>query len=157
MHNRPVTTGPTKDLLAAVLEGAGVGILVLDSNRRIVFANAAFCELLGYAKDRLPLNEDDDSDAALFQELLAGTRSRYTIDKRYRHKNGAEVWGRVTVTRLRDENVAIAVVEDITERRGIEEAADEVRRAHERYALVARATNDVIWDWDAEHGTIVWN
>jgi PAS domain-containing protein len=22
---------------------------------------------------------------------------------------------------------------------------------------VARATNDVIWDWDAEHGTIVWN
>ena len=32
-----------------------------------------------------------------------------------------------------------------------------MRRAHERYALVARATNDVIWDWDAEHGTIVWN
>jgi PAS domain S-box-containing protein len=52
---------------------------------------------------------------------------------------------------------AIAVVEDITEKRDIEQAADEARRAHERYALVARATNDVIWDWDAEHGTIIWN
>src|SRR3954452_22192209 len=155
MHNRPVTIGPMTDLLAAALEGAGVGIVVLDSDRRIVAANTAFCELLGYAKHELP--ELDDSDAALFDELLAGTRSRYTSDKRYIHKSGAEVWGRVTVTRLRDENVAIAVVEDITERRGIEEAADEVRRAHERYALVAQATNDVIWDWDAERGTIVWN
>jgi len=156
MHNRPMTTGPTKDLLAAALEGAGVGIVVLDSDRRIVTANGAFCDLLGYAKEELP-DVDITHDEAFFQELLAGTRTRYTIDKRYRHKNGAEVWGRVTVTRLRDENVAIAVVEDITERRGIEEAADEVRRAHERYALVAQATNDVIWDWDAEHGTIVWN
>jgi len=156
MHNRPVTIDPTKDLLAAALEGAGVGIVVLDSDRRIVTANSAFCELLGYANDELA-DADVTHDEASFQELLAGTRTRYTIDKRYRHKSGAEVWGRVTVTRLRDENVAIAVVEDITERRGIEEAADDVRRAHERYALVAQATNDVIWDWDAEHGTIVWN
>ena len=34
---------------------------------------------------------------------------------------------------------------------------EEIRRAHERYELVARATNDVIWDWDAEKGVIVWN
>src|SRR5258708_5813197 len=100
-----------------------------------------------------------DLDVALFQELLAGKRNRYTIDKRYFHKSGAEVWGRVTVTMVREPagDFVIAVVEDITEKRGVEEAADEVRRAHERYALVARATNDVIWDWDAEHGTIIWN
>jgi PAS domain S-box-containing protein len=156
MHNRPVTPGPTKDLLAAALEGAGVGIVVLDSDRRIVVANAAFCALLGYANDELP-GLDITHHEAFFQELLAGTRTRYTIDKRYRHRSGAEVWGRVTVTRLPDGNGAIAVVEDITERRGIEKAADQVRRAHERYALVAQATNDVIWDWDAEHETIVWN
>jgi len=156
MHNRPVTIGPTNDLLAAALEGAGVGIVILDSDRRIVTANTAFCDLLGYTKHELA-DSGITHDEPLFAELLAGTRARYTIDKRYRHKSGAEVWGRVTVTRLRDENLAIAVVEDITERRGIEEAADEVRRAHERYALVARATNDVIWDWDAEQGTIVWN
>jgi PAS domain S-box-containing protein len=162
-----VTTGPTTQssgLLAAVLEGAGVGVVVLDSRGHIVIANTPFCDLLGYAKEELlGLHErnitHDDAEAALFQDLLARRRTRYAIDKRYLHKNGAEVWGRVTVTVVRESagDFAIAVVEDITEKRGIEEAAEDVRRAHERYALVARATNDVIWDWDAEHGTIVWN
>ncbi|KQP52832.1 PAS domain-containing sensor histidine kinase [Methylobacterium sp. Leaf106] len=27
----------------------------------------------------------------------------------------------------------------------------------ERYRLVAKATNDVVWDWDLEHDAIVWN
>jgi PAS domain S-box-containing protein len=167
MHNRTVTTRPTEQSsgpLAAVLEGAGVGIVVLDARGHIVIANTAFYDLLGYAKEELlGLHErnitHDDADAALFRDLVAGRRARYTIDKRYLHKNGAEVWGRITVTVVHESagDFAVAVVEDITEKRGIEEAADEVRRAHERYALVARATNDVIWDWDAEHGTIIWN
>jgi len=167
MHNRTVTIGSTTQssgLRAAVLEGTGVGIVVVDSHGHVVIANSAFCDLLGYAKEELlGLHErsltHDDADAPLFQDLLAGRRTRYAIDKRYLHKSGAEVWGRVTVTLLRESagDFAVAVVEDITEKRGIEEAADEVRKAHERYALVARATNDVIWDWDAEHGTIIWN
>jgi len=167
MHNRTVTIGSTTQssgLRAAVLEEAGVGIVVVDSRGHVVIANSAFCDLLGYAKEELlGLHErsltHDDADAPLFQDLLAGRRTRYAIDKRYLHKSGAEVWGRVTVTLLRESagDFAVAVVEDITEKRGIEEAADEVRKAHERYALVARATNDVIWDWDAEHGTIIWN
>jgi len=164
MHNRRVSSGPapTTDLFAAVVDGAGVGIVVLDPQRRIVVANAAFCDLLGCAKDDVAgidereLTEDNDSD--LFQDLLSRTRTRYTVDKRYRYKNGPDVWGRVTMTMLRGGGeYAIAVVEDITAKRDVEQAADEARRAHERYALVARATNDVIWDWDAEHGTIIWN
>lgn len=164
MHNRRVSSGPaaTTDLFAAVVDGAGVGIVVLDPQRRIVVANAAFCSLLGCAKEDVTGTDErdltDDADADLFQELLSGVRTRYTIDKRYRYQDGPDVWGRVTMTMLRGDGAyAIAVVEDITEKRDIEQAADEVRRAHERYALVARATNDVIWDWDAEHGTIVWN
>jgi PAS domain S-box-containing protein len=161
MHNRRVSNGPEQhsDLFAAVVDGAGVGIVVLDSRRRIVVANAAFCSLLVCAKeDLIGVDErdlTDDDDAELFQELLAAARTRYTIDKRYRYKDGPAIWGRVTMT-LRGE-YAIAVVEDITAKRDVEQAADEARRAHERYALVARATNDVIWDWDAEHGTIIWN
>jgi PAS domain S-box-containing protein len=160
MHNRAVTNGPQhEDLFAAIVDGAGVGIVVLDSERRIVVANAAFCSLLGCKNEELIGIDErdvaDDADAELFRELLARTKTRYTIDKRYRYKDCPAVWGRVTMT-LRGE-YAIGVVEDITAKRDIEQAADEARRAHERYALVARATNDVIWDWDAEHGTIIWN
>jgi PAS domain S-box-containing protein len=159
MHNRTVIQSP-ENLLPAVLEAAGIGIVVLNSRGRVVIANAAFCELLGYSQEALlqldRVHSEDAAEAALAEELRTGKRTNYTIDKRYLHKSGAEVWGRITVTMIPGD-FAIAVVEDITEKRGIEEAADDVRRAHERYALVARATNDVIWDWDAEHGTIVWN
>ncbi|MEA2164275.1 MAG: hypothetical protein QOK37_2402 [Thermoanaerobaculia bacterium] len=155
-------------MLPAVLEHAGAGVAVLDPDGRILFANAALCALLGYVGkvDLLHLTEpgityaeDGAASAVLFRELFTGSRTRYTIDKRYLHTSRRLVWAHVTFTLLRegDQHFAIAVVEDITERRSIEEASDEVRRAHERYALVARATNDVIWDWDAEHGTIIWN
>jgi PAS domain S-box-containing protein len=156
-----------RELFATILDAAGVGIVVLDSRRQIVLANRAFCDLLGYSESEiLGLDvrvvahaENNDAETGLFDDLLSGKRARYTMDKRCIHKNGSIVWGRVTVTRLRHDSgdLAVAVVEDITEKRGIEQAAEEVRRAHERYALVARATNDVIWDWDAEQGTIVWN
>jgi PAS domain S-box-containing protein len=163
MHNRAMSSGPepNADLFAAVVDGAGVGIVVLDPQRRIVVANAAFCDLLGCSKEELTGIDErdltDGSDDDLFRELLSGIRTRYTIDKRYCYSDRPTVWGRVAMTMLRGGAYAIAVVEDITEKRDIEQAADEARRAHERYALVARATNDVIWDWDAEHGTIVWN
>ncbi|MEA2236780.1 MAG: hypothetical protein QOC81_1504 [Thermoanaerobaculia bacterium] len=154
-------------LLPAVFENAGIAIAVLDSDERIVIANAAMCELLGYSKDevlgltrqKIIHAEDLDAEPSLFRELMAGKRSHYSTDRRFLHKSGSVRWGHATVTLLRadDANFAIVVVEDITEKRNIEQASDEVRRAHERYALVARATNDVIWDWDAEQATIIWN
>lgn len=39
----------------------------------------------------------------------------------------------------------------------IEEHEERLQRAHERYELVNRATNDVIWDWDLLNDRIVWN
>ena len=152
---------PPNESLRAVIDGAGVGIALVSLDGRPLVTNAALCEFLGYTAEELVARgvagithpDDLSADYTLFQELLGGQRQRYTIEKRYLHKSGAVVWARLTVS-LASGDYAVAVIEDITERR---KSAEEIRRAHERYELVARATNDVIWDWDAAGGTIIWN
>ncbi len=49
---------------------------------------------------------------------------------------------------------AVAIVVDITEQRKAERA---VRSTDERYKFVAKATNDVIWDWDIGTNALTWN
>ncbi|HJQ09986.1 MAG TPA: PAS domain S-box protein [Gemmatimonadaceae bacterium] len=49
---------------------------------------------------------------------------------------------------------AVAIVLDITEQRTAERT---VRATDERYKFVAKATNDVIWDWDIRTNALVWN
>ena len=48
----------------------------------------------------------------------------------------------------------MGVALDITKRK---ETEIELRRSEERFQLVARATNDAIWDWDVKRDVIWWN
>ncbi len=43
------------------------------------------------------------------------------------------------------------------ERRDRRQAEIALRSSNERFQLVARATNDAVWDWDLENDTIWWN
>ena len=49
---------------------------------------------------------------------------------------------------------AVAIVVDVTDQRKAERA---VRSTDERFRFVARATNDVIWDWDIKTNALVFN
>jgi len=49
---------------------------------------------------------------------------------------------------------AVAIVVDLTDQRRAERA---VRTTDERFRFVARATTDVIWDWDIKTNALVWN
>lgn len=49
---------------------------------------------------------------------------------------------------------ALVTNEDITERKRAERA---LRESHERFEIVARATNDAVWDWDLLAGIVKWN
>ncbi|HXI98392.1 MAG TPA: PAS domain S-box protein, partial [Gemmatimonadaceae bacterium] len=49
---------------------------------------------------------------------------------------------------------AVGIVVDVTDQRKAERA---VRSTDERFQFVARATNDVIWDWDIKTNALVWN
>lgn len=79
---------------------AAVGVLILDLSGRVRRANNFVCRLLGYDADELAalsfeqLCHPDDLQANtdLFGRMRAGELPLYTLEKRYRHKDGHYVW-----------------------------------------------------------------
>jgi PAS domain S-box-containing protein len=116
-----------------IFEGASIGILRVEADGRMVEANPAMEKMLGYTAAELAEMdlrqythaEDVEYNLALFKELMAGERDSYQLEKRCHHKDGTLVWVQVTAAVERNAQgkpeFAIAMFEDITERRAAEE------------------------------------
>ena len=116
-----------------VFERAAVGIALADTEGRIEESNPALQEMLGYGGEELrgktlaEISHPEDAavDAELYAELVAGRRDHYQIEKRYVRKDGRPVWGCLAVSVVRDgegtPRFAVGMVEDVTERRALEE------------------------------------
>ncbi len=117
----------------SLFEAAGIGMSMADAGGRLVAVNAALAEMLGYPAEEIAalgaegVSHPDDMalDLELFTELVEGRRSSYQIDKRYLRADGATLWGRLTVSLVRGEEgeprYAVGLLEDVTERRRVEE------------------------------------
>ena len=149
--------------LRAIFERAGIGILLVDGDGRCVEANPALMRMTGFQADELvgqqlaDLTLADDNGAAdplAIAELLAGRRDLSQAEKRFRHKAGHAVWGRMTVTLVRgagtDPPLLLCLIEDVTERRHMEER---LRLA----AVVLENTSEGVFVTDPEHRIIIVN
>ncbi|MDV4342703.1 PAS domain S-box protein [Methanoculleus sp. YWC-01] len=117
-----------------IFDWAGVGISIVDMTGRILEANPRLREILRYTAEELSnltftaITHLDDVhiDLDLFEDMIAGARDSYVIEKRYLTKEGLTVWGRMTASLLRDAegrpHYAIGMLEDITDRKRAEEA-----------------------------------
>lgn len=111
----------------------GIAHTAPPPDRRYLLINQKFCDMLGYSADELKqmsglqLTHPDDvnSDHELEERLIRGEISTYVWPKRYIRKDGKTIWASRTISlvRGRDGNPKyfIRVVEDITERREMEE------------------------------------
>lgn len=124
----------------AIFEKAAIGIAVLDLEGRIVDSNPAWQRMLGYSAEELrDMSFSDYRHPAdlrvnmlLFQELAAGARDYYRMEKRFLRKDRQMVWGNSTVSLVRDAEgkpqFIIGMVMDITERKQMEAELAEVQR-----------------------------
>lgn len=152
----------SEDLFRRTLQDAATGIAVTDLAGRYLEVNTAYCRMVGYTADELramrfpTLTHPDDRarSVALLDELLAGGRASYVIEKRYVAKGGRTVWVRMSVSAQRDAHGdplrVISVAEDITAQR---EAA---ARLIEQAALLD-AAREAILVTDLEDRVIYWN
>ncbi|MGH9797345.1 MAG: PAS domain S-box protein, partial [Candidatus Polarisedimenticolia bacterium] len=90
--------------------------------------------------------------------VIDGTGNAWKAEYRFRRADGsyAEVFDRGYVIRDAAGRPIrmMGSMQDVTAHK---EAGRALRASEERYAIVARATNDAIWDWDLRTDTVRWN
>jgi PAS domain S-box-containing protein len=148
------------ELFRATFEQAAVGIAHVGVDGRWLRVNQRLCDIVGYPRDELlarsfqAITHPDDlaSDLALMRQVLAGSRTRYTIDKRYIRSDGSAIWIALTVSLVRDADgrpdYFISVVEDISARVAAETALRELnvtleQRVSERTAQLEAANDEL--------------
>jgi PAS domain S-box-containing protein len=116
----------------AVFEQAGVGVDRQSPDGRFLEVNERFARMLGRTSLQLvgrPVAEfshpdDVADDRAALARLFSGEADSEVREKRYLRPDGEEVWCRVNITAMRNDDgrpeCLLAVAEDITDRRRAE-------------------------------------
>src|SRR5262245_58997927 len=155
---------PNDQRWRAAFENSAIGIIMADFKGRYFAANSAFLNMLGYTESELyqltflDVTHEDDRKAnqELVVELVEGKRQHFEIEKRYRRKDGTLVWVRTNVARVPGEPFWFGIVEDISQRKRVEEELRlqiEVVRANERSLRELTETiPQMLWSADADGG-----
>ena len=116
-----------------IIREAALGIALIDQQGRVIEGNPALLSMLGYAPEELRgmeltrINHPENAASSWknFQKLLTGKQDVCRIEARYVRQDGYIGWGRQSISLVREAGgkpkFAIALFEDITERRESEE------------------------------------
>ena len=171
-HDMQIRLIAERTLAHAVQQQMPVGVIVSDiPSGRLVSVNAqmtaifrtsfkpaadlkSYHELIGFHSDGTPYTalEWPLARTIITRERIGGEEIRIL------RGDGTEGFIRMSSAPVVDDAggvvAAVAIVVDLTDSRKAESA---VRISDERFRFVARATTDVIWDWDIATNALVWN
>jgi two-component system sensor histidine kinase UhpB len=121
----------------AVFDQAAVGIARVAPDGSFLEVNDRFCEIVGYARERLMQGDfqqithpdDLETDLASVARLVAGAATSYAMEKRYLRPDGTIVWAALHVALVRDADGLpsnfVSVVKDISETKQAEQMLKE--------------------------------
>ena len=134
VRKRTASLAESEQHFRAFFEMASVGVAQVEvATGRYRRVNKKYCEIVGYSFAELQgmsfaditHPEDLDIDLGNVQQLIAGTFTEFTIEKRYIRKSGEIVWVYLTVSPLwaagQAPDYTLAVIRDITARKLAEE------------------------------------
>lgn len=142
--------------LQDILQNMEDGFFALDRNWRYILSNPGCEKFLGLKPEQLlnkPLQEaSPEFNQSPYDEHLRAVMHKGIPSQLETHYNNEGNWMQL---RLYPFNEGICgFFSDITQRKKNEE---KLRLALERYEIVSKATNEIIWEWDLANHKIIWN
>jgi two-component system cell cycle sensor histidine kinase/response regulator CckA len=146
----------SEERFRTIFESAPIGFCIMDATGRPLRVNHAFKEIFKLTEDELRnvnfidyTHPDDVEDSqTMFRSLLEGENDYLQTERRYYTGDGHLVWGQVAASVVRDGDgefqYLIAMVEDITERKHLEEQM----RLQERLAAVGQLAGGIAHDFN---------
>jgi PAS domain S-box-containing protein len=137
--------------LRSIFYGAAIGIALLESDGQIIETNPGLSKITGYNNEELRtfflkdifIQPSAGKIKALYSKMIEGRQDYFQIEERINHKSGSTLWIRLTASIYIENSAqikfAVALFEDITERKQAEEA---LRLSEERLRQLSRKTLD---------------
>ncbi|MBS4189990.1 PAS domain S-box protein [Bacillus sp. FJAT-49705] len=138
-------------LFIHAFENAGIGMAIIALNGKLLKVNQSLCTSFGYSAEELlhlsikDLFHPDDLaiDKLIIQELTAGKRKSYQMERRYIHKDNHEIWTIMNVSLVRDEHEQplfyISQIQDISAQLL---TVEKLRESEERYHRLVEESPD---------------
>lgn len=133
-------------MLRDAMEYSSIGMALLDAQGRWIKVNPALCNMLGYNAAELQaltfqdITHADDlaKDIHLKQQVMDGTITHYTLEKRYRCKDGKIIWANLSLSGVydADNNFVnfVSQIENINDRKKAELESLKLQRELEHRA-----------------------
>lgn len=146
--------------LNAILNNAGVGVLLADRASLHVDVNRHWCRMFGYRRQEVrgrlkarDIAHPDEADSleALFRALLNGDITSHTQERRFVRKDGRMFWGLMATSTVEDKDGrqmwVVGMITDIDAQKRVEKA---LRESEQRLRFITESTQDVVWQVDRE-------
>ena|GEM_PF-728367 len=149
----------------AIFEQAAMGIAQTAINECFIKVNQKLGDMLGYSKDELITKtvsdishpDDIEIDRQYLSKLLTGKIKTFSREKRYLHKNGSIIWGKITVSVVRkisgEPDYFIGVIEDISERK---KAEADLENSETKLNSILNSMEDVVWSFKADSSELIY-
>ncbi|MBP0018542.1 MAG: PAS domain S-box protein [Cyanobacteria bacterium SBLK] len=139
VRDRTLSLQNSEARFRSLFEQAAIGITLTELTGEHIAANQKFCDLLGYSTSeilqltwqQITHPEDVPHQRECDRQILAGETQNYSLEKRYLHREGKELWVNLTHSVVCDRSgipkYNLNIVEDIRDRKEAWQALEENR------------------------------
>lgn len=155
----------TAQFQSRLLDAVEQAVIATDIEGAIIYWNRAAARMYGWSSEEvigknvlsIVLDESAREEA---QGIMACVREGGTCSREFRvqTKDGKTLPALVSLSPIREKGEAvsgiISVSFDLTAQKTAEE---ELKKWNQRFALIAKASNDAVWDWDLTTNKLWWS